>query len=140
MSDHKNSKPSADERFADALEAIAASNQAIVANQPRKRKTYADLLAERGKREMPFPLFQNYRQIESRMLSDADLQMLSKLKEGRFCNGKVTVWRNNGIPERPWHIDYDNVTINARMDLKNEFQSFNHLLKRITTETPEAIN
>jgi len=136
--------PTAEERFAAALETIAQSNAAaaqsnaaLLANQPRPRLTYGDLLAKRPKRVMPFHVFQNGFRLTVDKLTDEQLALLPKLKVGRFNNRMIHVYRD-ATPDRAWHIDYANKAPEQRMAFgKYAGRDFTEFLQRLTTETPD---
>lgn len=133
----KDTAPVAEDRFAAALEAIAQSNAAILANQPRKRLSYGDWLAKQPKRAMPCVLYQNGMRLDEAMLTNEQIDLLKGLKPGKFLNRLVTVHRDMSHSEMPWHITYPCKTPEQRITLANAIRGdFTDLLRRLTTDDP----
>lgn len=126
-----------DDRFAAALEAIAQSNAALLANQPRKRLSYGDWLAKQPKRVMPCVVYQNGMRLDETMVDDEGLALLKSLKPGRFLNRLVTVHRDMSHAEMPWYITYACKTVEQRINLASAIRGdFTELLRRLTTDAP----
>jgi hypothetical protein len=129
--------PSADERFTAALEAIAQSNSALLANQPRRRLSFGDWIATQPKRVMPCVVYQNGVRLDETMLDDAALALLPKLRKGKFLNRLITVYQDTNHTEQPWHITYPCKTVEQRITLANAIRGdFTELLRRLTTDEP----
>lgn len=120
-----------------ALETIAQSNAAILANQTRKRLTFADLVARRPKREMPCVVYQNGMRLDESMLTDEALALLPKLRKGKFFGRLVTVHQDTGHDDMPWSINYPCQTLEQRIALANAVRGdFTEMLRRLTTDEP----
>ena len=129
--------PATDDRFAAALEAIAQSNAAILANQPRKRLSYGDWKASRPKRALPCVVYQNGMRLDETMLTDEQIALLPKLQAGKFLGRLVTVHRDMSHPDMPWSISYACKTPEQRITLANAIRGdMTELLRRITTDEP----
>lgn len=132
-----------DDRLTAVLEQLAASQAKLtelqateMANRPLKTITFAEMVSKEPRREMPFPVFQNGYRLDVDSLTDEQLALLPKLQDGRFFDRKIHVYRSAG-PDREWHIDYANKSIEDRMNLKTYARDFTEMLQRLTTETPD---
>ena len=132
-------EPSAVER---AIVQLAELQQEIRDNQPLRQRTFAEDQAKDPDPEMPFPLFQNGYRIEAHMLgaNNAErrevLALVAQLQVGRFFDRKIHVYRD-GSSDQAWHIDYDNRSISARMDLMQYGRNFPEILARLIADRPD---
>jgi len=132
----KETAPASDDRIAQALELLARSNAAIVANTPVKKLTFAEWNELQPERIMPFPFYQNGIRVEEDQLTDAQLELLPKLKEGRFFDRRIHVYRDQ-TPDRGWHLSYATKDPTDRYEMKNYGRDLTEILQRLTSETPD---
>lgn len=124
------------ERLAAAMELMAQTQATTLANAPRRRLSFAEWQAKQPKHEMPFPVFQNGYRIEATQVTPAQIALLPKLREGRFFDRRIHVYRDQ-TPDRGWHIDYPNRAMSDRMTMSNYGRDLTEILQRLTTETPD---
>jgi hypothetical protein len=102
----------------------------------REGLSYDEYLELHPPRVMPCQLFQNGIQIAVEQLTDEQLALLPKLREGRFFNRKIHVYRD-ATPDRGWHIDWPRKSMADRMAIIEYGRDFTEILERLTTETPD---
>lgn len=73
------------------------------------------------------------RMIEDR-LSEKEIELLNKIRPGRYINRKVEVIERQSNGEVTVEIRYNNQTADQRSELKNEARNLTEMLQRIVDE------
>jgi hypothetical protein len=106
----------------------------LAANQPKKRKTQADIVARRERKRFVHPIYQNGIEAQPYGLSDDTLKRCATLASGKYLNDVVEVVRTGKDENQRIHLFYDNTTVDKRMALKDSFASFSDMVLKITRE------
>jgi hypothetical protein len=126
----KAPQPDTNALIADALQKIATLQE----RQARQDQSFDDYLEKNPPKKLPFPLYLHDVKIDADSLTDADLELLPKLQEGRFFNGKIVVVRNHA--DGSWRIKWPRADMSERMTIAQYGRDFTEILQRITTEAP----
>jgi hypothetical protein len=88
-----------------------------------------------GREKMTVVAFQNDRQIDAGVLSNAEILLLNSIsRSGRYFDRKVEViYQTNGI-DRVVYFRYNNKSTDDRFDLRGYFRNLTEMLKQIVAE------
>lgn len=132
--------PDSNTLLADVLSRLADTQQQIADLQreqiSKREPTFDEYLARNPKRVLPFPLYLGGIRIDADQVTDADLELLSNLQDGRFFDRRIHVFRDS-TPDRSWHIDWARKSMSDRMMIMQYGSDFTAILRRLTTEAPD---
>ena len=128
--------------LAKAIHALAKGQQAINESQIRK-VPYANFKRRssfnpdgRKNRKLIRRCYQNGYPMNVVVLHNEEIEILNRLKAGRYLNGIVTVRVEEKGVDSTLNIIYKNKSADDKMELKNEFRNLTEFLKRADREGP----
>ena len=136
--DKPTPQPDTNVLLASILERLAASQEALVANQPKDPVAqFEEWLKDNPQPVMPFPVYLHGIKLDADSLSAETLDLLPKLQEGRFFNRTIRVVRNHA--DGSWRIDWPWRDVSERMRILEYGKDFEAIVRRLTTDTPDKL-
>lgn len=118
------------DRIATVLERLV--DQAPVPEIGYGHPKYQARLQEEGVfAQFSSPVYQNGKEANARGLTAETIERAPKLRPGTYCNGRVTVLRDN---RDRVHLSYAHAKVADRMRMQQWCHSFDHLVEMIWAE------